>query len=115
MSIMREIDRRDRVEVFLVIFGIVTIVVVAVVLLQRFDGMTGRGPREVSNGIQASRNVEYHVRCPRCHRKMVPLTECPLCESEIRALAHERSSSVQGQPPSIFTSPYSRTHREGSQ
>jgi hypothetical protein len=71
-------------QAFLAIFGIVIFVAIAVVLLQRFDGMTGRGPRQVSDGIQASTNVVYCIRCLRCGQKIVPLTECPFCESKIK-------------------------------
>jgi len=71
-------------QAFLVIFGIVTIVVIAVVLLQRLDSKTGRGPRQVSNGIQVSRNVEYRIRCPRCNDQIIPFTGCSFCESRIR-------------------------------
>jgi hypothetical protein len=69
---------------FLLIFGIVAIVIFAVVLLQRFDPMTGRGPRELSDGIQVSRNVEYRIRCPQCDEKILLLTGCPSCDSKIR-------------------------------
>jgi hypothetical protein len=63
----------------LVILGIVTIVVISVVLLQRFEG--GTEPRQVSDGIPASENVEHRIRCSRCGYEMVPLTECPFCAS----------------------------------
>ena len=71
-------------QAFLVIFGIVTIVVIPVVLLQRFDSKTGPGPRQVPNGIQVSRNVEYRIRCARCNNQMIPFTGCSFCESRVR-------------------------------
>jgi len=71
-------------QAFLVIFGMVTIVVFAVILLQRFDSKTGPGPRQVPNGIQVSRNVEYRIRCPRCNNQIIPFTGCSLCESRVR-------------------------------
>jgi archaellin len=68
----------------LAILAIVTIVVVAVVLLQKSDRVVVQGPRQASEGLQTSINVEYRIRCARCDEKIIPLTGCPVCESKIR-------------------------------
>jgi hypothetical protein len=73
------------VKAFLMILGLVIIVVIAVVLLQKFDRVIGRGSKQVSDGIQASRNVEYRIRCPLSDEKILPLTgDCPFCRSQIK-------------------------------
>ena len=66
--------RRASMHAFLAILAIVAFVAIAVVLLQRFDRTTGRGPRRIS------KNVEYRIRCERCGEKIVPLTGCSRCE-----------------------------------
>ena len=95
-------------QAFLVIFGIVTIVVIAVVLLQRFDSKTGPGPRQVPNGIQVSRNVEYRIRCPRCNDQIIPFTGCSFCESRIRTSSPAQVRAVRpdnlvARPPRVGT------------
>lgn len=66
------------------IFGLMTIVAIAVILLQSFDRTTLQWRRQALDEIQSSKNVEYRIRCTRCEEKIIPLTDCPLCESKIR-------------------------------
>jgi len=65
----------------LAIFAIVTIVVFAVVLLQKSDRIAVQKSRQMSDGLSPSINVEYRIRCTRCDEKIIPLTGCPACES----------------------------------
>ena len=95
-------------QAFLVIFGIVIIVVIPVVLLQRFDSKTGPGPRQVPNGTQVSRNVEYRIRCPRCNNQIIPFTGCSFCESRVRTsspvqVRGVRPDNLVARPPGVGT------------
>lgn len=69
---------------FLVLFGLLAFVVIAVILLQVFDREAGRGLKPVSNGIEATKNDKYRIRCPQCNEDIIPLTDCPLCKSANR-------------------------------
>ncbi len=66
-------------QIFLVLFGLLVIVVIAVILLQVFGQKAGRGLKPMSNGIQAARNDKYYVPCPWCNKDIIPLTDCPFC------------------------------------
>lgn len=63
---------------------VLLIVVVAVLLLRGFDQIAGRGPKQVSGGIERAEHTEDRIPCPMCAEKILPQAKiCPFCESQV--------------------------------
>ena len=60
-------------------------VVIAVFLLRGFDQIAGRGPKQVSGGIERAEHTEDCIPCPMCAEKILPEAKiCPFCKTEVR-------------------------------
>ena len=65
---------------------VVIVIVLAVFVLRRFDNISGRGPKQVSQGINDSSLADKQARvaCPRCAELILPAAKkCPFCQSEL--------------------------------
>lgn len=71
--------------IFFVVVGL------AVILLRGFDSVAGRGPKQVSDGINRSKPAkdaaskgEDRVPCPYCAEAILPAAKkCPHCRSDL--------------------------------
>lgn len=63
----------------------IIIVVVAIVLLKGFDSISGRGPKQVEDGIKRSKQSEpERVPCPECAELILPAAKkCRFCNAEL--------------------------------
>jgi hypothetical protein len=75
------------------------VVGVSVWLLKSFDKVAGRGPKQISDGIdQASRsraaNPEGRIPCPQCAELILPAAKiCPFCKSAVERKATSASTT----------------------
>jgi hypothetical protein len=61
------------------------IIALAVVFLKGFDRISGRGPKQVSDGIKQARESEERMPCPMCAEKILPQARvCPFCKSNLK-------------------------------
>lgn len=66
----------------------VVIVALAIWFLRGFDKVAGRGPKQVSDGINQSsaalpQNVQ-RIPCPYCAEMIMPAAKlCPFCKSQL--------------------------------
>ena len=69
----------------LLCFGVfVGSVVVAVLALKAFDGVAGRGPKQVKDGVRQAAADPARIPCPKCAELILPAaTICPFCRSEV--------------------------------
>lgn len=64
------------------IFWVVVVLVAAVWLLRGFDRISGRGPKQVSDGIGQSK--AGRVPCPHCAEAILPAAKlCPHCRTPL--------------------------------
>jgi hypothetical protein len=71
-------------ELVIILF-LILCVPMAVILLRGFDQIAGRGPKQVSDGIERADHTEDRIPCPMCAEKILPQAKiCPFCKSEIR-------------------------------
>ncbi len=64
------------------ILGVV--VLIAYVLLTLFDRISGRGPKQVSDGIRMAHGSEERIPCPVCAELILPQAKiCRFCKSQI--------------------------------
>lgn len=69
----------------LLLLGFIFIVIIAVVLLKGFDEVAGRGPKQVSEGIQRAVESEDRIPCPMCAEEILPQAKiCPFCKSQLK-------------------------------
>lgn len=62
----------------------VAIVVVAVAFLKGFDQVAGRGPTQVSRGIERARDSDDRIPCPMCAELILPQAKiCRFCKSKL--------------------------------
>ena len=67
---------------WVVVLGLV--VIIAIILLNGFDKIAGRGPKQVSDGIDRARGSEGRIPCPMCAEKILPQAKvCPFCKSPV--------------------------------
>lgn len=70
-----------------VIVGII-VIVIAVVLLKGFDGVAGRGPKQVKDGVNSSvvgKAAAGRIACPQCAEMIMPAAKiCPFCKSQLK-------------------------------
>ena len=67
------------------VFVALVVVVIAVLFLKEFDKISGRGPKQISDGIGRATNSENRIPCPMCAEKILPEAKiCPFCKSELR-------------------------------
>jgi hypothetical protein len=65
------------------ILGIV--VLIAIIFLKGFDRIAGRGPKQVSDGINRATSDEGRIPCPMCAERILPEARiCPFCKSELK-------------------------------
>lgn len=66
---------------------LIIVIVIAVVLLRGFDRVAGRGPKQVSDGINRSylgAEQAQRIPCPQCAEMIMPAArKCPFCKSEL--------------------------------
>lgn len=69
---------------FIVLIGIVGL---AVLFLRGFDRVSGRGPKQVQDGIRnykTSQNEAVRRPCPFCAEMILPAAKkCPFCKSDL--------------------------------
>ncbi len=62
--------------------------IISVVLLKGFDKIAGRGPKQISDGIDRARNSDNRTPCPMCAERILPQAKiCPFCKSEVKNLS----------------------------
>jgi len=67
-----------------ILFIFIGIVVIAILFLKAFDQMSGRGPEQISDGMEHYRNNEGRIPCPYCAEMIMPNAKiCPFCKSNI--------------------------------
>jgi hypothetical protein len=72
------------VELLLALIGLAVLVWVAVVFLKGFDRVAGRGPKQVSDGINATGD-KNRIPCPMCAEKILPEAKiCPFCKCAVK-------------------------------
>lgn len=66
----------------IIVFGLV--ILIAVLFLQGFDRIAGRGSKQVSDGIIEAKSIETRIPCPMCAEKILPEAKiCPFCKSVV--------------------------------
>ena len=67
-----------------VIIGLFLVVAFAVILLRGFDKVAGRGPKQISDGINDANQSEMRIDCPMCAEKILSKAKiCPFCKSTV--------------------------------
>jgi hypothetical protein len=67
------------------LIGFIVIVIIAVVFLKGFDQIAGRGPKQVSHGIQKARESDDRIPCPMCAERILRQVRiCPFCKSQLK-------------------------------
>jgi len=69
------------------VLGMLIIVLLAIILLKGFDRLAGRGPQQVKDGIDQSRQDSHdpqRIPCPYCAEWILPdATICRYCHSKL--------------------------------
>ncbi|WP_156831236.1 hypothetical protein [Arhodomonas aquaeolei] len=73
--------------------GFLIVVGLAIFFLKAFDSVAGRGPKQVSDGINRSKPAQkqqqleaQRVPCPHCAEFILPAAKiCPFCKSALKA------------------------------
>ena len=72
---------------FGVLVVIILIIIVAVLFLKGFDKISGRGPKQVKDGINTSvlvKTSQDRISCPHCAEMIMPAAKiCPFCKSDL--------------------------------
>ena len=72
---------------FGILVVIILIIIVAVLFLKGFDKISGRGPKQVKDGINTSvlvNNSQGRIPCPHCAELIIPTAKkCPFCKSDL--------------------------------
>ena len=72
---------------FGILVVIILIIIVAVLFLKGFDKISGRGPKQVKDGINTSvlvKNSHGRIPCPHCAELIMPAAKiCPFCKSDL--------------------------------
>ena len=70
--------------ILLILLGIV---VIAILFLKGFDKFAGRGPKQISDGIDNSSlsiKSQSRIACPHCAELIMPAAKiCPFCKSNL--------------------------------
>ena len=67
------------------LIGLIIAVALAVVFLKGFDRISGRGPKQVSDGIKKANQSDVRISCPMCAEKILPQAKvCPFCKSQLK-------------------------------
>ena len=72
---------------FGVLVVIILIIIVAVLFLKGFDKISGRGPKQVKDGIDTSvlaKTSQDRIPCPHCAESIIPTAKkCPFCKYDL--------------------------------
>ena len=70
-----------------ILVTLIVILILAVLLLKGFDKISGRGPKQVKDGINTSvlaNNSQGRIPCPHCAELIMPTAKkCPFCKSNL--------------------------------
>lgn len=82
-----------------VFIGFLILIAIAIVLLKGFDKIAGRGPKQISDGIERARGsapVEpERIPCPYCTERILPAArKCPFCKSDLNAAEAETDDAL---------------------
>jgi hypothetical protein len=82
---VRQLGESFYLGIIIVFIAIAVLFSIAVILLKGFDWIAGRGPKQVSDGIEVARSSENRIPCPMCAEKILPQAKiCPFCKSEVK-------------------------------
>ncbi len=66
---------------------LILVVGLAVLVLRGFDRMAGRGPKQITDGLNQSvlgRQDAARIPCPLCAEMIMPAAKkCPFCRSDL--------------------------------
>jgi uncharacterized OB-fold protein len=66
---------------------LILIIGLAVVFLRGFDRVSGRGPKQIKDGLNQSKlgqREASRIPCPHCAELILPAAKkCPFCKSEL--------------------------------
>jgi len=63
---------------------LIALFVVSIAFLRWFDVISGRGPKQISDGIAKHDCDLERISCPMCAEKILPQAQiCPFCKSKL--------------------------------